>query len=156
MHPIAVDAEPVEATRDVPEVWSTDRLDELFRTSDVVASGLPLTPENRGIFGARAFDLMKPNALLINVTRGELVDGDALVEAMRTGKIAGAGLDVTPIEPLPADHPLWTTKNVLMSPHIAGGSQFRTPRLLDRFIRNLARLRDGEPLEGVIDRNKGY
>ena len=156
MRCIAVDAEPVDATPDVPEVWRLDRLDELFRTSDVVASGLPLTSTTRGIFGARAFGLMKPTALLVNVTRGELVDGDALVEAMRTGAIAGAGLDVTPVEPLPADHPLWTTPNVLMTPHIAGGSQFRTPRLLDRFCRNLAHLRAGEPLEGVIDRTKGY
>ena len=153
---IAVDIESVEATREVPEVWGVDRLDELFRTSDVVASGLPLTPSNRGIFGTRTFGLMKPTALLINVTRGELVDGDALVEAMRTGQIAGAGLDVQPIEPLPADHPLWTTKHVLMTPHIAGGSQFRTPRLLDRFVRNLEHLREGRPLEGVIDRTKGY
>ena len=156
MHCVAVDAEPVEGTPEVPEVWGLDRLDELFRTSDVVASGLPLTPANRGIFGARTFGLMKDTALLINVTRGELVDADALLEAMRTGQIAGAGLDVQPIEPLPVDHPLWTTPNVLMTPHIAGGSQFRTPRLLDRFVRNLAHLRAGEPLEGVIDRTKGY
>lgn len=153
---IAVDAEPVEATPEVSEVWGVDRLDELFRTSDVVASGLPLTDATRGIFGARTFGLMKPTALLINITRGELVDAEALVEAMRTGQIAGAGLDVAPIEPLPPEHPLWTTPNVLMTPHIAGGSQFRTPRLLDRFCRNLVHLRKGEPLEGVIDRTKGY
>lgn len=156
MKVIAVDAEPVEATPEVSAVWSLDRLDELFRTSDVVASGLPLTDATRGIFGARTFGLMKPTALLINITRGELVDAEALVEAMRSGQIAGAGLDVAPIEPLPPEHPLWTTPNVLMTPHIAGGSQFRTPRLLDRFCRNLVHLRLGEPLEGVIDRTKGY
>ncbi len=153
---IAVDVEPVEATPELSEVWGVDRLDELFRTSDVVASGLPLTDATRGIFGARTFGLMKPTALLINITRGELVDAEALVEAMRAGQIAGAGLDVAPIEPLPPEHPLWTTPNVLMTPHIAGGSQFRTPRLLDRFCRNLVHLRNGEPLEGVIDRTKGY
>ena len=153
---IAVDVEPVEATPELSEVWGVDRLDELFRTSDVVASGLPLTDATRGIFGARTFGLMKPTALLINITRGELVDAEALVEAMRAGQISGAGLDVAPIEPLPPEHPLWTTPNVLMTPHIAGGSQFRTPRLLDRFCRNLVHLRNGEPLEGVIDRTKGY
>ena len=156
MHCIAVDAEPIAGTSEVPEVWGLDRLDELFRTSDVVASGMPLTPQTRGIFGARTFGLMKPNALLINVTRGELVDADALIEAVTTGRIAGAGLDVQPMEPMPPDHPIWTTPNILLTPHIAGGSQFRTPRLLDRFVRNLARLRAGEPLEGVIDRSKGY
>ena len=156
MHCIAVDAETVEPTADVPTVWGLDRLDELLRTSDVVASGLPLTPATRGLFGERTFSLMKPTAILINVTRGELVDGDALAKAMRSGAIAGAGLDVQPQEPLPPEHPLWTTPNVLMTPHIAGGSQFRTTRLLDRFCRNVAHLRADEPLEGVIDRRKGY
>ena len=156
MHCIAVDAEPVAPTADVPAVWGLDRLDELLRTSDVVASGLPLTPTTRGLFGERTFSLMKPTAILINVTRGELVDGDALAAAVRSGAIAGAGLDVAPQEPLPPEHPLWTTPNVLMTPHIAGGSQFRTTRLLDRFCRNVAHLRAGEPLEGVIDRRKGY
>lgn len=156
MKVIAVDAEPVKPTAEVAEVWGTDRTDELLRTSDIVMSGAPLTPATRGMFDARAFGLMKPTAIFINVTRGEMVDGDALVEAMRTGQIAGAGLDVQPIEPLPPDHPLWTTKNVLITPHIAGGSQFRTTRLLDRFVRNVAHLAKGEPLEGVIDREKHY
>ena len=156
MHCIAVDAEEVAATEDVPTVWGIDRLDELYRTADVVASGMPLTPTTRGIFGEHPFSLMKPTAILINVTRGELVDGDALARAVSSGAIAGAGLDVAPQEPLPPEHPLWTTPNVLMTPHIAGGSQFRTSRLLDRFCRNVAHLRAGEPLEGVIDRRKGY
>ncbi|MDA0366265.1 MAG: D-2-hydroxyacid dehydrogenase [Chloroflexi bacterium] len=156
MHCISVDAEAVGPTAEVATVWGVDRLDELLQTSDVVASGLPLTPATRGLFGARTFALMKPTALLINVTRGELVDADALVEAMHTGAIAGAGLDVVPEEPLPPSHALWTTPNVLMTPHIAGGSQFRAERLLDRFCRNVAHLRAGEQLEGVIDRTKGY
>ena len=156
MQCIAVDAEAIAPTAEVATVWGADRLDELLRTSDVVASGLPLTPATRGLFGARTFALMKPTAILINVTRGELVDGDALVAAMRSGAIAGAGLDVEPQEPLPPDHALWTIPNVLMTPHIAGGSQFRAERLLDRFCRNVAHLRAGEPLEGVIDRHKGY
>ena len=156
MHCIALDVEDVEPTAEVPTVWGIDRLDELLGASDVVASGLPLTPETRGLFGERTFSLMRPTAILINVTRGELVDGEALARAVSSGAIAGAGLDVVPEEPLPPEHPLWTTPNVLMTPHIAGGSQFRAERLLDRFCRNVAHLRAGEPLEGVIDRLKGY
>jgi phosphoglycerate dehydrogenase-like enzyme len=156
MHCIAVDCEPVSSTPEVPEVWPADRLDDLLRASDVVASGLPLTPATRGIFGDRAFALMKPSAILVNVTRGELVDGDALAHAMRSGAIAGAGLDVAPQEPLPPDHPLWTTPNVVMTPHTAGASQLRVGRNLDRFCRNLAHFRSGEPIDGAIDKEKGY
>src|SRR5690606_27719855 len=78
MHCIAVDCDPVPPSPEVSEVWGLDRFDELLQTSDVVASGLPLTPDTREIFGERAFKLMKPSAILINVTRGELVDGEAL------------------------------------------------------------------------------
>jgi D-2-hydroxyacid dehydrogenase (NADP+) len=156
MRCIAVDTEPVKPTPAVPQVWRHTRLDELLRSSDVVASGLPLTPDTRALFGARAFSLMKPTAILINVTRGELVDGDALARAVRMGEIAGAGLDVAPQEPLPPEHPLWTTPNVVMSPHTAGASQFRLQRNLDRFCRNLVHYRAGEALEGTIDKQKGY
>lgn len=83
MRCIAVDVEAVAPTAEVTDVWGVDRLDELLQTSDVVASGLPLAPATRGLFGARAFALMKPTAIFINVTRGELVDGDALVEAVQ-------------------------------------------------------------------------
>jgi phosphoglycerate dehydrogenase-like enzyme len=156
MECIAVDAEAVAPTDEVPEVWGTDRLDELLATSDVVASGLPLTPETRGLFDARAFELMRPGAILVNVTRGEVVDGEALARAVREGQIAGAGLDVAPQEPLPADHALWATPNVVMTPHTAGASQLRVGRNMARFCRNLERYRAGEPLEGEIDKQKGY
>lgn len=156
MRVIAVDRDPVPPSPEVPAVWPSEWLDDLFREADVVASGLPLTPETRAIFGERAFTLMKPTAVLINVTRGELVDGEALARAVRSGQIAGAGLDVAPVEPLPADHPLWTTPNVVMTPHTAGASQLRVGRNMDRFVRNLAHFRAGEPLEGAIDKTKGY
>ncbi len=156
MRCIAVDCDPVPPTAEVSEVWGSERLDELFHVSDVVASGLPLTPDTRGLFGKRAFGLMKPSAILVNVTRGEVVDADALVAAIHAKQIAGAGLDVAPVEPLPADHPLWTTPNVIMTPHTAGASQFRIPRNMDRFCRNLAHFRAGEPLEGLIDKVRGF
>ena len=152
----AVDRDAVQPTPDVPAVLGPEALDELLASSDVVASGLPLTEETRGLFDAHAFELMKPTAIFVNVTRGEVVDGDALVDAMRSGQIAGAGLDVAPQEPLPPDHPLWSIPNVVMTPHTAGASQLRLGRNLDRFCRNLQRYRAGEPLEGVIDKQLGY
>ena len=99
---------------------------------------------------------MKPGALLVNVTRGEIVDGDALVRALRSGRLGGAALDVAPIEPLPADHPLWTFDNVVMTPHTAGASQLRGPRNIARFCENLRRAGRGEPLIGVVDKQLGY
>jgi len=156
MRCIAVDREPVATTPEVPEVWRLDRLDQLLEQSDVVACGLPLTEDTREFFDAGVFAAMKPTAILINVTRGECVDAEALVAAIEAGQIYGAGLDVAPEEPLPPNHPLWSTKNVVMTPHTAGASQLRVGRNLDRFCRNLARFRAGEPLEGAIDKELGY
>ena len=78
------------------------------------------------------------------------------MEALASGQIRGAALDVAPREPLPGDSPLWSMPNVVMTPHTAGASQFRAARNIDRFVRNLERLRSGEPLEGVIDKQLGY
>ena len=156
MRCIAVDCDKVPPSPEVAEVWGTDRLDELLRTADVVTSGLPLTPHTRNLFDARAFALMKPSALFVNVTRGEIYDAPALMAAINNGKLAGAGLDVAPQEPLPSEHPLWTTPNVIMTPHTAGASQFRISRNLDRFCRNIALYRDGKPLEGQINKSRGF
>jgi phosphoglycerate dehydrogenase-like enzyme len=153
---VAVDCDAVPPSVEVPEVWGSERLDELFQTSDVVTSGLPLTPHTRNLFNARAFDLMKKSALFVNVTRGEIFDADALMAAIRNGQIAGAGLDVAPQEPLPSTHPLWSTPNVIMTPHTAGASQFRISRNLDRFCRNIALYRAGKPLEGQINKSRGF
>ena len=156
MRCIAVDCDPVPPSEEVPQVWGDGQLDELLRTSDVVTSGLPLTPQTRNLFDARAFALMKPTALFVNVTRGEIFDADALITAIKGGKLAGAGLDVAPMEPLPSDHPLWTTPNVIMTPHTAGASQFRISRNLDRFCRNIGHYRASRPLEGQIDKVRGF
>lgn len=156
MHCLAVDRDEVAPTPEVPEVWGLDRLDQLLGTADVVNVGLPLTEETRTMFGAREFALMKPSAIFVNVTRGECYDAEALAEAVASGGIAGAGLDVAPLEPLPAEHPLWKTPNVVMTPHTAGASQLRLGRNLDRFCRNIEHYRAGEPLEGAIDKQLGY
>ena len=156
MKVIAVDSDPVPPSPEVPEVWGSDRFDELLKTADIIASGLPLTKDTRHLFNARAFGLMKKNALFVNVTRGEVYDADALMAAIKNGQIAGAGLDVAPMEPLPPEHPLWTTPNVIMTPHTAGASQFRISRNLDRFCRNISLYRAGKPLEGQINKRRGF
>jgi phosphoglycerate dehydrogenase-like enzyme len=103
-----------------------------------------------------AFLTMKESAYLVNVTRGEVMDEEALVDALQTGKIRGAALDVAPREPLPADSALWSMPNVVMTPHTAGASQYRMARNLDRFVNNLERYTTDQPLVGMIDKELGY
>ena len=99
---------------------------------------------------------MKDDAWLVNVTRGEIMVEDDLVDALENGKIRGAALDVAPREPLPPESKLWSLPNVAMTPHTAGASQYRAGRNIERFVRNLERLRAGQTLEGVIDKELGY
>jgi phosphoglycerate dehydrogenase-like enzyme len=156
MQVLALDEWPVAPSDGVHEVWSRERLPELLAASDVVAICCPLTADTRELFNNATFDQMKRGAFLVNVTRGEIIDGDALVHALQDGRCRGAGLDVAPLEPLPADHPLWTLENVVMTPHTAGASQLRAIRNLDRFCENLRRVRVGAPLLGVVDKKLGY
>jgi len=156
MHVLAADVAAMPGADGVREVWGLDRLDELLAASDVVALGAPLTAETRGLFGDKAFAAMKRGALLVNVTRGEIVDGDALLRALREGRLGGAALDVAPLEPLPASHPLWSLPNVVMTPHTAGASQHRGPRNVARFCENLRRAQRGESLVGLVDKRLGY
>ena len=152
----ALDAEPVPGSREVDTVLPRSAFVPLLETSDVVAVCCPLTADTRNLFDDAAFSHMKTSAFLVNVTRGEVMEEAALVRALREQRIRGAALDVAPREPLPADSPLWGFANVVMTPHTAGASQFRASRNVDRFVRNLERLNAGEPLEGTIDKSKGF
>ena len=156
MSVLAVDALSVPASDGVDEVWTLDRLNELLAQSDVVAIGAPLTPETKDLINDDAFDNMREGALIMNVTRGEIIDGDALVRALQSGRCGGAALDVAPEEPLPADHPLWHFDNVVMTPHTAGASQLRGPRNIARFCENLKLAQEGRPLSGVVDKQAGF
>ncbi len=156
MRTLALDTEDVKKPPFVEEVWAPDRFYDLLEESDVVAICLPLTDETRGIFDAKAFKHMRNHALLINVTRGDIVDGPSLLDALEKGEIGGAGLDTSPGEPLDDDHPLWNMENVVVTPHTAGGSPVRVARIVDVFCDNLRRYLDGKPLTGVIDKRKGY
>lgn len=156
MRIIAVDPEIVDAPSFVHEVWQMDRFHELLAQSDVVAICAPLTPETHGMFNDAAFQAMQSHALLVNVTRGKIVDGPALLRALNNGSIGGAGLDVTPEEPLPTDSPLWDMPNVIITPHVAGGSPIRLDRTVGLFCDNLERILVGKPLLSIIDKKKGY
>ena len=124
--------------------------------ADVVALCLALTPATERIVDAAALAAMKPSALLVNVARGGLVDESALIEALRAGRLGGAGLDATAVEPLPADSPLWDLPNVIITPHVAPGRDRLAEHLTDFWCENLRRFAEGEPLLGVVDREAGY
>lgn len=152
----AIDRDPVPNSPEVEEVETPETLIDMLRASDVVSICCPLTPETRNLMNSQTLSQMKPTALLMNVTRGEVMEETALVHALESGQIGGAALDVAPREPLPPDSPLWQMKNVVMTPHTAGASQFRAGRNIDRFVSNLQRLRQDQPLEGIIDKQLGY
>jgi phosphoglycerate dehydrogenase-like enzyme len=156
MDVLAMDPEPVEKPSFVRALWGVDRFHELLAASDAVVNTCPLTPVSKGMFDTDAFHAMRPHAVLVNVSRGEVMEMEALVTALREGVIAGAGLDVTPVEPLPPENPLWSMDNVIITFHTAGASPYRGDRIVERFRRNLARFQAGEPLEGSIDKVKGY
>ena len=156
MKVIAVDPEDVDVPDCVETCWKMDRFYDLLSASDIVVVCCPLTEETRGLFDRMAFEKMQNHALLINVTRGKIMDDASLVEALETGQIAGAGLDVTPQEPLPSDHPLWNMPNVIITPHTAGGSPNRQDRIVNLFCENLRRFLKGENMLSVIEKKKGY
>jgi glyoxylate reductase/D-3-phosphoglycerate dehydrogenase len=125
-------------------------LDDLLATADVLSLHLPLLPETRGIIGAAALATMRPGAILINTARGELVDEAALAQALRDGRLLGAGLDVLSQEPPPADHPLLAFEQVVLTPHTAGPTWESWPRRFANAYANVERVARGEPPLWVI------
>jgi phosphoglycerate dehydrogenase-like enzyme len=128
---------------------------ELAR-ADHVVNVLPITDATRGVFDADAFAAMRPHAVFVNIGRGATVDEPALIDALRAGRIGGAALDVFEVEPLPADSPLWTMSNVLVSPHRAGDHDDWPRDVVSLFADNLRRYLAGEPLRNVVDVELGY
>jgi phosphoglycerate dehydrogenase-like enzyme len=139
----------------VAYVGLSDELAELAAEADVIVNALPLTPETEGLFDAKFFAAAKEGAYFINVGRGGSVVTADLLAALESGRLAGAGLDVTDPEPLPADHPLWQQQNVIITPHVAsdGGNWARQSILLRENVRRFAA---GEPLLNVVDPELGY
>jgi phosphoglycerate dehydrogenase-like enzyme len=129
--------------------WSDDRLPELLAWADAIVVAAPLTDATRRMFDADAFAAMRPGAWFVNVGRGEIVDEPALIDALSSGHIAGAGLDVFATEPLPADSPLWALPNVIVTPHCSGTTDRSRTRAIDIFLDNFGRHGRGQPLRNV-------
>ena len=137
-------------------MFSSLQIDELLALADYVVLCAPVTPSTQGLMNAARIAKMKPDACLINVSRGPLIDEPALVDALRQHKIGGAALDVFAKEPLPADSPLWDSDNLLITPHTAGLTEKIWERHYALYTENLRRFLSGEPLLGVVDKRKGY
>jgi phosphoglycerate dehydrogenase-like enzyme len=123
---------------------------------DVLVSCAPHTKETLKMFNDSVFNRMKPSAYFINVSRGGLVDQEALVRALKDKKIAGAGLDVTTPEPLPAEHALWDCPNLIITPHNSGMAPMRQVRLIALVTENVRRYSNGLSLLNVVDKARGY
>ena len=130
--------------------------EQLLDRSHYVVLTVPETEETRGLVDAAALARMRPDAVLVNVSRGGLVDAEALVDALEAGRLRGAALDVFASEPLPADHPLWTTPGVLITPHTSGYTHRFWDREGDLILDNLSRYLEGRPLRNVVDKAVGY
>lgn len=132
------------------ETWSADRLDELLAWADAVVVTAPLTDETRRMIDRAAFAAMRPGTWFVNVGRGEVVDEEALVAALRSGHLGGAALDVFATEPLPADSPLWTMPNVIVTPHSSGSSVLADRRVNDLFLDNFEKWTRGHELRNLV------
>jgi D-2-hydroxyacid dehydrogenase (NADP+) len=146
----------LEPPEGVAELIPTVQLREALGRADHVALCLPLTPETTGFLGQAELRAMKQSAYVYNVGRGQSIDRDALLRALREEWIAGAGLDVTDPEPLPPDDPLWDFPNVILTQHTSGGVPDLDRRVTDIFLDNLRRYLAGEPLRNVIDYQRKY
>ncbi|MGH9524472.1 MAG: D-2-hydroxyacid dehydrogenase [Terriglobales bacterium] len=143
------------ASADV-RTYGPDGLETMLGEADYVVLAAPVTPETVGMMNAQRLAAMKPEAYLINVSRGALVDESALLNALEGRKIAGAALDVFEHEPLPRESPLWDVKNLLITPHSAGLTERLWQRHLDFMCENLRRFQSGAALLGLVDKLRGY
>lgn len=156
MNVIGVDPKDIPVNIFVPTIVPPDRLDEVIPKADVVFVAAPLTPESEHMIGAKQFDLMKQGAFFIAVSRGRLYDKGALIKAIDSQKLAGAGLDVTDPEPLSADDPLWQFDNIVITPHVASHAKGSDDRRLGVVAGNIGRFARGEPLTHLVDKSVGY
>jgi phosphoglycerate dehydrogenase-like enzyme len=140
----------------VERIAAIDELHSVLGQSDVVMVTAPYTPETHHLIDEQAFNAIKRGAYLIVVSRGGIVDENALVAALADGRVAGAGLDVLEQEPLPETSPLWGLPNVIITPHLAGSSDQKERRCVEILVDNLNRYRRGEPLNNVVDKKLGF
>ena len=156
MRVIGVDERRRDAPPGVAELHRGDELDALLPQADFVILTVPHTPETEGFMNRARFQEMKKTAFFINIGRGMTTRLDDLVEALRAGEIAGAGLDVFEQEPLPADHPLWTTPGVLLTPHTAGYGPYLDERRYEIILDNCRRFLAGQLLRNLVDKARWF
>jgi phosphoglycerate dehydrogenase-like enzyme len=156
MHVIATRRSDTPAPDYVEKLGKPEDLLPMLPKADVVAICVPLTPETEHLFNAAAFAAMKRGSYLINISRGKVVDTDSLVAALGSNQLAGACLDVTDPEPLPAEHALWTLPNVIITPHIASEAEVTDQRAWALLSENIRRFGAGEPLFNCVDKKAGY
>lgn len=156
MKVIAVDAQPQTGAPYVDEVWPVSRFHDMLAEADAVAIAAPYTRETHHIFDDAAFERMKPSAYLVAVSRGGIIDEDALLRALDAGRLAGAGLDVAEMEPLAEQSALWDHPNVILTPHLAGSSTQKERRCVEILRENILRLQRGDELVNLVDKRLGY
>ncbi len=156
MNIIGVDPEDIPFSPFWQRVVKPDQLDEVIPQADVVFISAPHTEKSHKMMGPNLFELMKKNSYFIAVSRGGIYNMDALVKALDSKKLSGAGVDVTDPEPLPKGHPLWKFDNAIVTPHIAGRSDKDAERMTNTIKENLRRFADGRPFVNVVDKSKGY
>ncbi|MDQ3780827.1 MAG: D-2-hydroxyacid dehydrogenase [Chloroflexota bacterium] len=156
MNLLAVDAQAVNGEPFLDEVWPLSRLPEMLERSDVVVVASPLTAESRDLIDAAMLARMRPDAYLIIVSRGGIVNEAALAAALHEGRLAGAGIDVTEVEPLAESSPLWDAPNTVITPHLAGDSFQKERRCVEILCDNLQRFSRGEELVNLVDKRRGY
>jgi phosphoglycerate dehydrogenase-like enzyme len=140
----------------VDEMFPRSELAAFLAECDYVVLAVPLTAESRHLIGEAELAAMKPGAVIVNIARGAVIDQDALIRALKSGRFGGAALDVTDPEPLPSDSELWGLDNVMLTPHISGGTPHYMDRAIELFCDNLRRHLAGEPLRNVVDPSRGY
>ena len=155
-HVVAIKNNVGEKPDYVDELYGADMLDEVISRSDFISLSLPNTKNTQHFIAKKHFDLMKKNAIIVNVGRGTAIDQDALAQALANERIFAAGLDVTTPEPLPKEHPLWQEKRCLITAHNSGASNGNAERILDIFTDNLEKYINGSTLENVVDMESGY
>ena len=158
MRVLAVRRQPEKSENDplIDQVYGLDEMAAMLPECDYVVCAAPLTPATRHLIGPTQFQQMKPGAIVLNVGRGPVIDETALVEALRSGHLGGAALDVFEIEPLPAESPLYQMQNVLLSPHSADNTQTWLHEAMQFFIDNFDRFHRGQPLLNIVDKHAGY
>jgi len=156
MKVIAIREHPERGSDLADAVHSRAQLHDVLPQADFVVLAAPLTAETRHIINADALAAMRPDSYLINVSRGPLIDDDALIAALRSGRIAGAALDVFAEEPLPAGSPYWALPNVLITPHTAAVTEKLWVRHFALISENLKRFLADQPLRGLVDKSRGY